>query len=271
MAAKTLMSIEQWNELRNKYQQKDTLCNNYMMHAELEEKINAGSLSVLDNKNNLFLFQKKKKCSRVYYYLNNMKESFDIDIKDDLVVEIIFRQDKGLPKQELEYLSKCGFVLNIRRDQYSGTYKEMRSPTLAPGIVVRKATSMEEVRCSCELFNKVFDVFSGDYISSEEIHSLFETDSILVATDIKGTYLGALHQTIIRNTAWISHVAVVETARGMGVGKALLDTFVELNKCNGKGRYMLWVQNQNTGAVIMYQHKGFKYVGKSTISMIKQQ
>ena len=269
MTAKLLTSIEQWGELLKRYQQKETLCNNYMMLAEMESLINGGSLSVLENNNNLFLLQKKEKCSRVYYYLNCMNESFDIDIENDLVVEIIFRQNKGLPEQELEFLSRCGFVMYKRRDQYSGSYKEMRLRSHATGIVVREATSIEEVKCSCELFNKVFDAYSGDYISDKDIHSLFEAKAIHVATDIKGLFLGALHQTIINNTAWISHLAVIDKARGKGVGKALLDSFVENNKREGKGRYMLWVQSKNATAKKMYQDKGFIPVGKSTLSMIK--
>lgn len=271
MTAKTLTSVEQWNELLNDYQHKETLCNNFMMPTEIEGLINSGCLSVVGSEKNLFLLHRKAKYSRVYYYLNSLDESHTINIEDDLVVEILFRQDKGLPQSEIEFFSKNGYQMNKRRDQYSGTYKNLQPPTLATDIIVRKVLSIEEAKCSCELFNKVFDVYSGDYISNEEIDSLFETGSILVATDIKGSFLGALHQTVIRKTAWISHVAVVETARGGGVGKALLDTFVELNKCNGKGHYMLWVQSQNSGAVSLYQHKGFKPVGKSTISMIKKQ
>ena len=69
-------------------------------------------------------------------------------------------------------------------------------------------------------------------------------------------------------------MAVVEKYRGQGVGQALLDTFVEWNsniepELKPKSRYMLWVQAQNAAAVGMYQKKGFKYMNKSTISMIK--
>ena len=67
----------------------------------------------------------------------------------------------------------------------------------------------------------------------------------------------------------LGHVAVVENARGRGVGKALVDTFVEWNKDTDKTRYQLWVQRQNKAAVNMYLNKGFKYVNKSTISLIK--
>ena len=39
MTAKLLTSIEQWGELLKRYQQEETLCNNYMMLAEMEAGI----------------------------------------------------------------------------------------------------------------------------------------------------------------------------------------------------------------------------------------
>lgn len=271
MESKALTSIEQWNELQKRYQHKDTLCNNFMMPAEVEGLINAGCLSVWGNEQNLFLLQKKAKCSRVYYYLNSLDEFCNIDIEDSLVLEILFRQDKGLPQSEIEYFSQNGYQMNKLRDQYSGTYKTMNAPSQINQVQIREANSLEEVKISCELFNRVFDNYSGDYITEEEIPILYDKGMIIVATDSNNNYLGALHQTIIKTTSWISHISVIEEARGKGVGKALLDTFVEYNKCEGRGRYMLWVQSQNTVAINMYQHKGFKSTGKSTISMIKKQ
>ena len=125
-----------------------------------------------------------------------------------------------------------------------------------------------------KLFNNSFDHYSGDYIANEVHESLYTGGAILIAKDLHGIFLGALHQTVERGVAWISHVAVVDNYRGHGVGQALLDTFIEQNAnpdpdIKPKSRYMLWVQTQNAVAVGMYQKKGFKYMNKSTISMIK--
>ena len=68
----------------------------------------------------------------------------------------------------------------------------------------------------------------------------------------------------------IAHVAVRPEARGKGVGKTLVESFIEQNMESEKTRYQLWVQRQNEPAVNMYQSKGFKFINKSTISLIKQ-
>ena len=269
MKENVITNINQWNELLGKYQDRNTLTNNYMLPTEIEQHIENGGLKVSEGTSNLFLYIEKPKCKRVYYYLNDLEEYFKTSIDSVLALEILFRDVQGVPNKELEYFSKNGFILNRRRDQYSGAYKTMAVPMLIQGVLTRKANNLEEVKRSCDLFNSVFDNYSGDFITEEEIPQLYEDGDIIVVTDLKGNYLGALHQTIVKNTAWVSHVAVIEESRGRGAGKALLDTFVEWNKCEGKGRYMLWVQSQNTPAINMYKQKGFKYVGKSTISMIK--
>jgi ribosomal protein S18 acetylase RimI-like enzyme len=45
--------------------------------------------------------------------------------------------------------------------------------------------------------------------------------------------------------------------------------YIKENMNNNKVRFSLWVQQQNQTAINMYQKKGFRYVNKSTISMLK--
>ena len=120
------------------------------------------------------------------------------------------------------------------------------------------------------MFNDSFDHLSGDYISDDNYNDLLLNKQIIVAKDDNGVLLGALHQTLDKGVAWISHVAVIPEARGKHVGQALLDEFIEKNYTTEKQRYMFWVQQQNTVAVNMYEKKGFKYLNKSTISLIKK-
>ena len=257
-----------YQEIVDQYKQKGCLTNDYI-YQEAADLIIHDKLFEYCSAENAFLFVKKDECLRVYYYLNNLTDTFSFDVEDNLVAELLFRGNNGLPEQELEYLSRCGFRLNLRRDQYCGVYKELEVPRLIVGVTVAKAANIREIEQACELFNKVFDHYSGDYVAKEVYESLFTDGKVWIAKDLNGNFAGALHQTVERNVAWISHVAVVETYRGQGVGQALLDTFVEQNKVDEKSRYMLWVQAQNAAAVNMYQKKGFKYVNKSTISMLK--
>ena len=268
MKLKKVNEFVRYQEIVDRYKRKGCLTNDYI-YQEAADLIIHDKLYEYCGEQNAFLFVKKDECHRVYYYLNDLTELHPFDIDENLVIEIIFRGNLGVPQQELEYFTRCGFRFHLRRDQYCGVYKDLEVPRLIVGVTVSKASSLQEVATACELFNRSFDHYSGDYVAKEVYQSLFTGGSILVAKDLNGNFAGALHQTVERNVAWISHVAVVEAYRGQGVGQALMDTYIEQNRVDEKSRYMLWVQAQNEAAVSMYQKKGFKYMNKSTISMLK--
>lgn len=273
MKLNKITEFTRYQAIVDQYKRKGCQNNDYL-NQEAAGLIIHDKLYEYCGENNAFLFVIKDECLRLYYYLNDLAEVCIFDIDENLVVEILFRGNQGLPQDEMEYLSKCGFRLHLRRDQYSGVYKDLETPGLITGVTVTKASSIEEVDFACELFNNSFDHYSGDYIAKEVNESLYAGESILIAKDLQGNIAGALHQTVERGVAWISHLAVVESYRGHGVGQALLDNFVEQNanpdlELKPKSRYMLWVQAQNVAAVGMYQKKGFRYLNKSTISLIK--
>ena len=254
--------------LVEKYNLKNCYSNDYIQK-EAEELIIGRRLYAEEYADNLFFFVDKGIGKRVYYYINNLTEFADFSQHKDLVVEILFRGTA--PGHLVDYFTHCGFRLNLIRDQYAAMYKDVFSNiTLISGIVVNIADSLNEVVLACSLFNNSFDHLSGDFISESEYKTLLKNRSIIIAR-AAGTYqfLGALHVRMEGKVVVLGHVAVVEEARGKGVGKALVDTFVEWNKETDKTRYQLWVQRQNKAAVTMYLNKGFKYVNKSTISLIK--
>ena len=254
-------------EIVEKYGQKGCLTNDYLQR-EAESLIAGGKLFELCNEKNAFLFVQKDTCQRVYYYLNDLNETAAFD-GEDFVVEILYRGEAFYPQDVVAYLETCGFKANLIRDQYAGMYKDLQLGTFVGNLRIYEAQSIEEVKQACELFNASFDHFSGDYISESEYPSLLEGKNILIARDNAGnSFLGALHQTTENRVAWISHVAVLPEARGHHVGLGLAEAFIQYNRVDDKSRYMLWVQHQNTAAVNMYQKLGFKYIGKSTISMI---
>lgn len=268
---KKLTNISEYNAIVEKYNQKGCVSNDYIQQ-EAADLIIRDALFADCYNQNVFLFIKKDVGMRVYYYINDFEEKADFDNYKDLVVEILFR---GVaPKAEIEYLTKCGFRINLIRDQYAAVYKDLAgNVAVVPGVVVDTAKTMQAVRTACKLFNDSFDSLSGDFIPESEYSNLLQSGSILVAWNVaRSSFLGALHQVKEGAVNVIGHIAVMEYARGNGVGKALVDAFVEWNRNpekSEKTRYQLWVQRHNEAAVKMYVNKGFKFLNKSTISLIK--
>lgn len=267
MKLKRIKTIDRYEEIAEAFRRKGCLSNDYLQ-GEASGLIAEHRLFEHVEGNNAFLFVQKEGFYRLYYYLNDLGDVTAFD-GGNLVTEVLFRGDVETIESEVAYLEKCGMNRHLVRDQYFARYADLTPPTPAVDVTVRGAESLEEVRWACILFNSVFDKWTGDYLPASCYEQLLRTNDILMATDSQGCLLGALHQTREKGAAWISHVAVSQEARGRGIGKALLEAYIDRNHHDDKSRYMLWVQRQNEAAVNMYKQKGFKYINKSTISLIK--
>lgn len=260
-------SPQRYLDIVGRYARRGCVSNDYIQR-DVERMIERGDLFESCSDRNAFLLVRKAKCYRVYYYVNDFDELHDFN-GEELVTEILYHGEAFFPQQEIGYLERNGFVKNLVRDQYGAMYKDLAIGNVIGGVMIDKAQNIDDVKKACMLFNASFDEYSGDYIPENNCQALLEHGDVIIAKDISGTFLGALHQTVENRVAWVSHLAVVQDARGKGVGKALLDHFIESNQMDDRSRYMLWVQHLNEPAVKMYQKTGFKYMNKSTFSMIR--
>ncbi len=264
-----LRSIEQYHGIVERFHCAGCLSNDYLQ-TRADGLIAHGALMAECRGVNAYLLEARDNCHRLYYYLNDLEANDCLDVHGPMVTEILYRGAAHYPDAEVAFLERMGFEPNLVRDQYVAVYQDLAPAGRHSEVTVRPAVDLDEVQWACQLFNAMFDPYSGDHIPEHYQEQLLAHGSILVALDNLGNRLGALHQSVERNVAWISHVAVVPSARGHHVGSALLDAFVERNHTTDKSRYMLWVQQQNTAAVAMYKKKGFTNLGKSTLSLIRK-
>ena len=264
---KQILETSEYLDIVSRYYRKDCRSNDYIQQI-VSDLIAEGCLFVGKGQNNVFFFVKKAAGLRVYYYINDVAESFDFTTQSDLVTEILFRGD--LPQEEIKFFECNGFQVNLVRDQYSGMYKDLYVPK-EPFFseIIAPAATIEDVEAACNLFDSSFDCLSGDYIPREDYESLLSNHQIIIAQKNEN-FLGAIHQVKEGSVNVIGHIAVMESARGKGIGNALVRAFIEKNYESEKTRYQLWVQRQNEAAVNMYKKFGFKFINKSTISLIKK-
>lgn len=260
-------TFEQYNQIVERYNRKGRATNDYLQN-EAADLIIHDSLFAVCGDDNAVLLVQKAGCQRLYYYINNFDEQIELP-PNEYVTEILFRGENA-PEAEVKWLEAIGFKKNLIRDQYFAKYASLTQPVLITGLKTDIASEVEDVAWAINLFNSVFDKWSGDFIPQEAIPFLIQEQALLIARDVNGNRLGALHLEKKGGTMWLKHVAVVKEARGMGVGLGMVEHYIELGHVNGDdSRYMLWVQRQNIPAVNLYQKKGFTYMNKSTLSMIK--
>lgn len=259
-------TFEQYSQLVERYNRKGRITNDYLQNEAADLIIHDRLFAVCGQDNALMLVQKDG-FFRLYYYINNIDEMMQSP-DGELVTEILFRGENA-PEAEVQWLERMGFRKNLVRDQYFAKYASMTLPVLISGVKIETTTTLEDALWAIKLFNASFDKWSGDYIPETMAELLIQENAILMAKDFEGNRLGALQLETIKGVTWLNHVAVVYEARGEGVGLGLVEAYIERGHVDDNSRYMLWVQRQNMPAVRLYKKKGFTYMNKSTLSMIK--
>ncbi len=269
MDKKLISSFEEYEMMISRCQQK-IYSNNYLQADEINNLILQNKILAIVGKENIYIFVKKEECQRLYYMIGNVSETVLLDDHDNYVTEILFRDIKGYPSAEVDYLKNCGMEEHLVRDLYEATYGDLKPAMDVPksaDITVEHARSEDEAKYAIKLFNGLFDHYSGDYIPENYSRQLFEERKLLIAR-YNDDFCGALQMEKNR-ACWIAHLAVEEKARGRHIASALISKYVEMNYVDSKTRYAVWVQRQNEPAVNLYKKSGFKYTGKSTLSMLK--
>ncbi len=265
MKPQKINNQETYSDLIERFSFKETLSNNYMLPAEVSALIYEERLYFCyDDRNCFFLVEKPGDVFRIYYLLNDLSNPVNIESRNALVAEILFRGSSGEPFSEIDFLKSCGFRLNLRRDQFSASIPDEVDCT--PVF----AKTPEDARRAINLFNSTFDRYSGDFIDPCLANTLFENKSLLCVYNDIGTLQGALEISFSGRNAWVSHLVVDNQHRGLGVADRLMRMFVTYAKLHDCKRLMLWVQHQNEAALALYKKYSFNYVNKSTISLIKE-
>ena len=259
-------TFEQYSQLIEHYNRKGRITNDYMQN-EAADLIIHDRLFAVCGEDNVALLVQKDGFQRLYYYINNTDEKLELP-QSEYVAEILFRGENA-PKAEVTWLEDLGFKKNLIRDQYFAKYSSLSQPVFIGGLKIEIVTTKDDVLWGIKLFNTSFDKWSGDFIPEAMAPLLIQEQAILMAKDMNGNRLGALHLGKEKGVTWLHHVVVAENARGMGVGLNLVEAYIEQGHVDDNSRYMLWVQRQNAPAVNLYKKKGFAPMNKSTLSMIK--
>ena len=262
-----IKTFEEYRQLVNRYDRKGRMTNDYLQNGAADLIIH-DRLYVVCGEDNAFFWVQKNGFYRLYYYVNNAEEVLEMP-DSELVTEILFRGEDA-PEAEVQWLKRIGFKKNLVRDQYFAKYSSVTSPGMIRGLKIGLATTEEDALWAIKLFNASFDKWSGDYIPVDMDPLLIQEQAILLAKDDEhGSRLGALKKKKKKGVTWLHHLAVSKEARGMGVGRGLVEACIEQGHVDDNSRYMLWVQRQNIPAVNLYKKKGFAPMNKSTLSMIK--
>ena len=125
--------------------------------------------------------------------------------------------------------------------------RDINRPTIRYFVAERAGTVVASTRLAV-----------GQDASADGIHPI--ASRIGWPRAIRGALvLGLLtHRRLAGDEAYIEELAVAPKFRRQGIARALLDRCDDEARQNGKRRMILWVTEQNTGAVALYEGHGYR-------------
>lgn len=102
----------------------------------------------------------------------------------------------------------------------------------------------------------------ADPWSQNAITEAAKYGTIFLLAEQDGKILGYLGMKPILDEGYISNVAVTSSARGKGIGSALLEKLTSYAKENGIKTISLEVRPSNAPAIALYEKFGYKQVGR---------
>jgi GNAT superfamily N-acetyltransferase len=197
---------------------------------------------------------------RVYYWLAESAKVFDISpgIKIPLVVEFIENATSSLKT----YFESQGFYTRrlLRRmvlNHRSKSYKTHPDVYLACN---------DDLTAIHKMYQNNFDILVDRIPDDVELRSLIQTGSVLCIREM-GVPTAFANITICDGTSTLNHIFVNDRCRGLGYGRALLETF--LIRAKNSKFVRLWVADDNDGAINLYNSTGFIFEKINNRVMVK--
>jgi ribosomal protein S18 acetylase RimI-like enzyme len=265
-------SLPRLDELFKQFFRKETLTNNYILVQDYEQYIEEERLWFASEGDNTFFFLKKDGFFRLYYFLNDEDNLYTVPISIPVVLEILFRGNKRYPEREVGFWKNTGFEKHLRRDCYflkaSDAVELVEQDISVPGFTIKKATSSQECKYAKQLIDANLDVYTGDILSMKEIKDFASEGNIYIAYQ-NDSPCGILQSKLKNKVFWLDHIVVDESYRGLGISKVLIDYYLQEGVIKDCAKFQLWVISDNLPAVNLYKKYQFRYLNKSTISMLK--
>ncbi len=266
-----LTNIKRLEEFLDAHPTADRFTNSYMLPDEMIEHIRKGSLFYLEQDNGLVLLLKKEGFYRIYYYLRDLNTEIKLHSDQALVQELIYRGPDHFPESEVNFWIKNGFQKYLQRDNYCLNANCLNQDALRSSLVeleIRSLYEMKEIDRADHLIRTYLDRYTGDILTKRELKIFGEQDD-LIGIFLKGNLAGVLQAEFKNNVYWLGHMVVDQAHRGLNLSTHLLKAYLarglELN-CR---QFQLWVIYDNSPALGLYHKYGFKFLNKSTISLLK--
>jgi ribosomal protein S18 acetylase RimI-like enzyme len=249
-----IKNIELFNQLLNKYLNKDYLNNADRLIRDYRNFIENKKLYFIEKDDNLFFLEDCIEFYNLYYFISKINTSVDIvdlNFEKTIVADIIYIEnnlDEAVP-----ILIKLGFGKYLTRN-YQTLKLSQKNVELNSRI---KFSAKEDVDFIFEMQAKYIDKYTGNILSKEDLLRATENNLILSIYE-SNNCAGYLRFTINKKNIFLEGIAVDRKFRGKGYAKELVQYFIDYFSKEGYNKIDLWVRDDNISALKLYEFFNFK-------------
>lgn len=247
--------------------------NNYMLLEELQVYLQSEKLFLVQkSKESLVLLVRRDSFYRLYYQTNLLEDIQTIELNQAVVQELIYRGPKFYPQEEVEAWSKLGFEVYMGRDNYFLNSKGLFSSDLENSedlSGIKPIKDEADLLKVDEMIRTYLDLYTGDILTMEELRG-FSVSSNLLGIYVENKLAGVVQGEFKNKVYWLGHMVVDVAYRGQRLSTKLLKAYLLRGLSLNCRQFKLWVLQDNKPALGLYKKHGFKYLNKSTISLLKK-
>lgn len=211
-----------------------------------------------------FLFEKKYNHFFMFFYME--KNSMFQNLKTDgtVVTEFVYRKEEDY-NIIYKNLVELGFRKSTKRYAYRLKI-ENKYDIEQFQFTIGKEEDLEFIFYN---LSNSFHPLAGCLLPKEKLREKINNSQVLLMIKEEHIY-GIVEFTKVKNIGIIDHILVVEEFRNQGYSLDLIKGFINFMKENGIIFIDLWVNEENSPAIKMYEKAGFKFKGLNSQVMIKE-
>lgn len=251
---KTVSNIDLFNELLNKYLNKDYLNNGSRLIRDYKILIEKGSLYYTERDNYILFFEDCKEFYNLYYFvpkLNPSLDTADLNLKRTFVADVIYTGSNS--DEASVHLLNAGFKKYLTRS-YRTLKLRPKDVKLSSNV---KFAGRDEAELIFKLQNKYIDKYTGNILIQEEILEAVKNNLILCVHE-GNNLAGYLRFAVNNKNVSLEGIAVDCKFRGKGYSKQLVEFFIDYFSGEGYNKIDLWVRDDNISAIKLYDFFNFK-------------
>lgn len=248
-----------------------TANNFYLLNDEIERLISQKRLYYVNNENCMQLLADEGEYYHLYWYLEmeSGTDAVSLEVDKPVLFELVYREGRLREREQilLDHLEKSGFVLHAMNYEYEfgldmlGEQQEVNDRI--------QYAAYEDMDAILMLWRQNLDMFVFPYVAEEEWKQAIDRREIVCVKNEQGDICGAQQFDIIGKKSIEHHVVTDKAMRGKGIGRLILQNWMQCAKERGCDKNICWIAEDNTASIRMHEKSGAKKTGKCSKQFVK--